>query len=237
MNDHYTRDYNPPTGTRVSSSDLINEFQAVQGGFDSVQAELGNTLHQASGAPMAALPNAVSRALKVLSFDADGNPRSAIGEADFAQATASAETSIAQAAVATAQASAATAQAGIATAKAAEAAASAASIAGGPVASVNGRTGVVTGLVEKVLTQLVLTNTTAVAGVCYLLGANGVVLTAPTGQVKGDYFGFRLLSGITGAVVDFGATKLRGATPGAMALDIDPGPVDLSFEDSTRGYV
>lgn len=83
MNDHYTRDYNPPTGTRVSSSDLINEFQAVQGGFDSVQAELGNTLHQASGAPMAALPNAVSRALKVLSFDADGNPRANISEVDF----------------------------------------------------------------------------------------------------------------------------------------------------------
>lgn len=74
MNDHYTRDYNPPTGTRVSSSDLINEFQAVQGGFDSVQAELGNTLHQASGAPIGALPNAVSRALKALAFDADGNP-------------------------------------------------------------------------------------------------------------------------------------------------------------------
>lgn len=74
MNDHYNRAYNPPTGTRVSSSDLINEFHSVQNGFDSVQADLGNTLRQASGTQIGVLPNAASRALKALAFDADGNP-------------------------------------------------------------------------------------------------------------------------------------------------------------------
>lgn len=74
MNDHYTRDYNPPTGTRVSSSDLINEFQSVEAGFDSVQTDFDNSLRQASGAAIAALPNAASRALKALAFDASGNP-------------------------------------------------------------------------------------------------------------------------------------------------------------------
>ena len=86
-------------------------------------------------------------------------------------------------------------------------------------------------------TQLCTANTSAVAGVCYLIATNGITLTAPTGQLKGDYFGFRLLIGVTGCVVDFGSTKLRGASPAAMTLDINPGPVDLSFEDATRGYV
>lgn len=74
MNDHYTRDYAPPTGTRVASSDLINEFQAIEAGFDSVQTSMGNTLRQASGTAIGFLPNAASRALKVLAFDTDGNP-------------------------------------------------------------------------------------------------------------------------------------------------------------------
>lgn len=74
MNDHYTRDYSPPTGTRVSSSDLINEFQLVEAGFDSVQTDFDNSLRQASGTAIAALPNAASRALKALAFDVSGNP-------------------------------------------------------------------------------------------------------------------------------------------------------------------
>jgi hypothetical protein len=86
-------------------------------------------------------------------------------------------------------------------------------------------------------TQLITGNTSAVAGVCYLIGANSITLTAPTGQLKGDYFGFRLLSGITGAVVEFGSTKLMGGTPGTLEMDVPNLSVDLFFEDATRGYV
>ena len=62
-------------------------------------------------------------------------------------ATTQAGIATTQAGTATTQSGIATTQAGIATTKAAEAAASAASIAGGPVTSVNGMTGIVTGLV------------------------------------------------------------------------------------------
>jgi hypothetical protein len=66
------------------------------------------------------------------------------------QETVAADKAVAVAAAAAAvpAATTATTQAGIATTKAAEAAASAASIAGGPVASVNGLTGIVTGILE-----------------------------------------------------------------------------------------
>ena len=134
MNDHYTRDYNPPSGSRVASSDLINEFQTIENGFDSVQSGVANTLRQASGTAIAALPNAVSRATKVLSFDADGNPRTTIAEADLAAAVTAASSAASSAGVATTQAGTATTQAvvattqaGVATTKAAEASASASS--------------------------------------------------------------------------------------------------------------
>lgn len=134
MNDHYTRDYNPPSGSRVASSALINEFQTIENGFDSVQSGVANTLRQASGTAIAALPNAVSRATKVLSFDADGNPRTTIAEADLAAAVTAASSAASSAGVATTQAGTATTQAvvattqaGVATTKAAEASASASS--------------------------------------------------------------------------------------------------------------
>jgi len=134
MNDHYTRDYNPPSGSRVASSDLINEFQAIENGFDSVQSGVEDTLRQESGTAIAALPNSVSRALKVLSFDAYGNPRTTIAETDLAAAVTAASSAATNAGIATTQAGTATAQAGIATTqagvattKAAEASASASS--------------------------------------------------------------------------------------------------------------
>lgn len=73
-NDHYTRGYDPQPTQRVGSTDLKNEFQAVEGGFDSIQADTRRTLRQVDGAEIAPMPNAVSRALKLLSFDASGNP-------------------------------------------------------------------------------------------------------------------------------------------------------------------
>lgn len=88
--------------------------------------------------------------------------------------------------------------------------------------------------------QLVTTAGATVAatvGVRYVLDANNITLTAPTGAAKGDLFGWRLMDGRTGCTVDFGAQKLRSATPGAMALDIPRLALDLIFEDSTRGYI
>lgn len=73
-NDHYTRAYDPQPTQRVGSTDLKNEFQAVEGGFDSIQADTSRTLRQVGGAEIAPMPNAISRALKLLSFDAAGNP-------------------------------------------------------------------------------------------------------------------------------------------------------------------
>lgn len=77
----------------------------------------------------------------------------------------------------------------------------------------------------------------AVVGVRYVLDANNITLTAPTGAAKGDFFGFRLMDGRTGCAVDFGAQKLRGVLPGVMALDIPRLALDLVFEDVTRGYI
>lgn len=84
--------------------------------------------------------------------------------------------------------------------------------------------------------QQISVSTTAVVGVRYLLLANDITLTAPTVVAKGDYFGFREAAGLTGAIVDFGATKLRGGTPGAMTIDAAHAGLDLYFEDVTRGY-
>lgn len=146
---YYTRAFNPQPTQRVGSTDLKNEFQLVDNALDAVEVDIGKGIR----APEAttALPSAASRALKVLSFDASGNPRATIAETDLAAAVtaasnadASAISAADQVALATTQAGIATAQAGIATTKAAEAAASAASVAGGPVVSVNGLTGIVT---------------------------------------------------------------------------------------------
>lgn len=115
------------------------------------------------------LPVASARANKALIFDADGGvtvstsdyndqvaavaavaSAAATSEANAATSagvsTAQAGISTAQAVISTAQAGVSTAQAVIATDQAAIAVAAAASIASGPVTSVNGMTGVVTGL-------------------------------------------------------------------------------------------
>jgi hypothetical protein len=172
---YYTRAFNPQPTQRVSSSDLKNEFQAIEGAFSSAEDDVGKSLRAPES--LSALPNAASRALKVLSFDASGNPDVPIAVADLSAAvTAAANAAASEAgaaaqvvlasdqvalaaaqvvlasdevALAAGQVSIATAQAGIATTKAAEAAASAASIADGPVASVNGMTGIVTGLASQ----------------------------------------------------------------------------------------
>lgn len=75
----------------------------------------------------------------------------------------------------------------------------------------------------------------AVVGVRYLFAANNVTLNAPTTAIKGDYHGWRRLSGVTGCTSVWGATKVRGGTPGTLAVDIPE--IDLFYEDATQGYI
>lgn len=75
----------------------------------------------------------------------------------------------------------------------------------------------------------------AVTGVLYLLAANNIVLNAPAASIKGDYHGIRRMAGVTGCTWVWGATKVRGGTPGTLSLDIVE--QDLFYEDATRGYV
>ena len=90
--------------------------------------------------------------------------------------------------------------------------------------------------VGTVPTQLITTNTAAVSGVRYLINA-AITLTVPATATKGDYFGFREVAGLATSVVNFGAVKVRGGTPGAMTIDKPCFGIDLFFEDATRGYI
>lgn len=66
--------------------------------------------------------------------------------------------------------------------------------------------------------QLISTNTTAVPGVHYIFTA-ACTLTLPTSWAAQDVIAASNASGLTTPVVDFGLTKLRGSSPGAMTLD------------------
>ena len=87
------------------------------------------------------------------------------------------------------------------------------------------------------VTQVITTNTTAVAGVRYIIAATGITLTAPTTWLKGDYFGVREAISTGTYTIDFGTTKVRGATYGATLMTASAGQIDLNYEDATRGLV
>ena len=153
---YYTRGYSPQPTQRVGSAELKAEFQAIEDGLNAAEAQDGKAVRAPEA--ISGLPNAISRANKVLSFDGSGNPAVPIAVVDLANAvnaannaadsaTAAAESADLAAekvSLAAEQVSLAAIQAGIAATKAEEAAASAESIEGGPVASVNGATGAVT---------------------------------------------------------------------------------------------
>ena len=86
-------------------------------------------------------------------------------------------------------------------------------------------------------TSVVSANTAGVVGVRYLIAATGITLTAPTVWLKGDYFGFREVAGLLGAMVDFGATKVRSKTVGIATFDVPCQGMDLFYEDATRGLI
>ena len=80
-------------------------------------------------------------------------------------------------------ASIATTQAGIATTKAAEAAASAASISGGPVTSVNGMTGIITGVATQTGTET-LTNKTLTGYTETVYALSGTAIAEANGSIQ-----------------------------------------------------
>lgn len=130
-------------------------------------------------------------------------------------ASTSAGTATTQAGIATSAAGTATTQAGLASASAIAAdasadaaAASAASIAGGPVASVNGRTGIVTGVQDTLVSG---TSIKTVGGVS-LLGSGDIAVT-------GAGSGGRTITGnltltVTSGVIADAAISVTPATPG-----------------------
>lgn len=77
----------------------------------------------------------------------------------------------------------------------------------------------------------------ALKGKRYIIAANGVTLTAPTSLTRGDYHGISVCKGVTGFVWDFGSTKVRGGTPGALTWDLGAQSADLVYEDATRGFI
>lgn len=179
---YYTRTYNPQPTTRVASTDLKNEFQAVENGLASAETADGKAIR----APEAttALPSAASRALKVLSFDASGNPRTTIAETDLAAAVTAASNAATSESNAALSETAAAASAIAADASADAAAASAASISGGPVTSVNGRTGVVTGVQDTLVSGTTIKTINGTP----LLGSGDIVVVteSPSPYEVGD---------------------------------------------------
>ena len=171
---YYTRTYNPQPTTRVASTDLKNEFQAVENGLASAETADGKAIR----APEAttALPSAASRALKVLSFDGSGNPRTTIAETDLAAAVTAASNAATSESNAALSETAAAASAVAADASADAAAASAASIADGPVVSVNGLTGVVSLSASDVGAQETLVSGTSIKTInsASLLGSGDI---------------------------------------------------------------
>ena len=99
---YYARTYNPQPTARVTSQELKNEFQAIDNALDAAEADVGKGIR----APEAttALPNAASRALKVMSFDASGNPVATVLAGDVADAADNAAIATAKAAEAAASA-------------------------------------------------------------------------------------------------------------------------------------
>lgn len=91
------------------------------------------------------------------------------------------------------------------------------------------------GTVPSQLLSVAGATVNAVVGVRYLLGANNIVLNAPTASIKGDYHGIRRMAGVTGCTWVWGATKVRGGTPGTLSVDVPE--FDLFYEDATQGYI
>ena len=84
--------------------------------------------------------------------------------------------------------------------------------------------------------RVITTNTPAVPGVRYTLGANNIELDI-SGVVyaKGVYQGIRVLDGLSGCSIKFGALKYMGRDIGTLNIDLPMFRLDINFENSTVG--
>lgn len=86
----------------------------------------------------------------------------------------------------------------------------------------------------RLYTQVINTNTTAVASGVYAIVAN-VILTLPANPTAGDWVTFTNRSGLTTCIIGCNGQNIM-QTPGDMTLDILNIPLTLSFIDTTRGW-
>ena len=82
---------------------------------------------------------------------------------------------------------------------------------------------------------VITSDTPAVVGVRYRIAAACVLTIPATGIKRGDFIGWALMDGVTGAAVDFGARKCQGRDVGLMSLDIPRDARSLYYEDTARG--
>ena len=120
---YYTRTYDPQPTTRVASTDLKDEFQTIESALGAVETDVGKGIRAPEA--ITALPNAASRANKVLSFDASGHPAVPIAVADLAAAVTAASNAATSATAAAASATSASGSASTATTQASNASTSA----------------------------------------------------------------------------------------------------------------
>src|SRR5450830_960283 len=77
-------------------------------------------------------------------------------------------------------------------------------------------------------------NTTAVVGVRYRIAA-ACTLTIPAGLLQGDFIGVSLMEGVSGAYINFGATRFQGKDVGLMLLNTRLMHLPMNYENQTLG--
>jgi len=237
----------PTTPSRSRPSTFASEGDAFLGALDPWGAAVQTVGEEAYASAVAAAASADTATTQA------GNAASSASTAttQAGNAASSASTATTQAGIATTQAgnasssaSTATTQAGIATTKAGEAnasaiaaAASVASIAGGPVASVNGRTGVVIGVQDSLVsgttiktvnsTSLLGSGDVAVAGLAGNTFTGAQVLSdQPVSRAMFKDTGFAYYDSTTTNALDYvnGSCQRWAPNTGAQTLTISNWP-------------
>ena len=167
------------SGSKAKASDIEAHFSLITTGFETVQTEMDAKLGKAGGVMTGALDMGSQ---KIIALATPTNAGDAVNLNYVTTLFGDTATATTQAGIATTQAGIATTKAGEANTSAAAAAASIASIAGGPVASVNGMTGVVTGVATLAGVQS-LTNKT-ITDIVFALTGTTPAFTATNGAVQ-----------------------------------------------------
>lgn len=91
------------------------------------------------------------------------------------------------------------------------------------------------------ITQQITTNTTAIAGVTYIITAAGVTLTGPAAGslAKGEGWGYVLTAAARTCFINFANVPYRKRATGAVAwtIDSDVSGKWFQYEDTTQGYI